>query len=94
MSVLWAVETIYWPRRASALRSLFALVAYRQANAMIVRGCPSPEWVLELFLSGHLEKACLANVIYLRRAWASSYGLLAWARRRARLTALLRDACA
>jgi len=65
---------------------VFALVAYRRYNATIVGAAGAVsfafEWVLELFLSGHLAKGVLYNVIYLVCGMASGIvlaGLLAWA---------------
>ena len=83
----WAVETIYSGlAQGIGAELVFALVAYRRFNAAIVgvAGAVSFafEWVLELFLYGHIEKGLLYNVIYLVCGAVSGVvlaGLLAWA---------------
>ena len=83
----WAVETIYSGlAQGLGAEVVFALVAYRRFNAAIVglAGAVSFafEWVLELFLYGHIEKGMLYNVIYLVCGAVSGVvlaGLLAWA---------------
>ena len=83
----WAVETIYSGlAQGLGAEVVFALVAYRRFNAMIVSAAGAVsfafEWVLELFLSGHLEKGVLYNAIYLVCGALSGVvlaGLLAWA---------------
>ena len=83
----WAVETIYSGlAQGIGAEVVFALVAYRRFNAAIVgvAGAVSFafEWVLELFLYGHIEKGLLYNVIYLVCGAISGVvlaGLLAWA---------------
>ena len=81
----WAVETIYSGlAQGIGAEVVFALVAYRRFNAAIVgvAGAVSFafEWVLELFLYGHIEKGLLYNVIYLVCGAVSGVaGLLAWA---------------
>ena len=83
----WAVETIYSGlAQGLGAEIVFALVAYRRFNAMIVSGAGAVsfacEWVLELFLSGHLEKGVLYNAIYLvcgAISGAVLAGMLAWA---------------
>lgn len=83
----WAVETIYSGlAQGIGAEVVFALVAYRRFNAAIVglAGAVSFafEWVLELFLYGHIEKGMLYNVIYLVCGAVSGVvlaGLLAWA---------------
>ena len=83
----WAVETIYSGlAQGIGAEVVFALVASRRFNAAIVgvAGAVSFafEWVLELFLYGHIEKGALYNVIYLVCGMASGIvlaGILAWA---------------
>ncbi|KSW13227.1 hypothetical protein FBF35_10190 [Schaalia odontolytica] len=83
----WAVETIYSGlAQGIGAELVFALVAYRRFNAAIVgvAGAVSFafEWVLELFLYGHIEKGLLYNVIYLVCGAVSGVvlaGILAWA---------------
>lgn len=83
----WAVETIYSGlAQGLGAEVVFALVAYRRYNAMIAGAAGAVsfafEWVLELFLFGHLAKGALYNVIYLVCGMASGIvlaGLLAWA---------------
>ena len=83
----WAVETIYSGlAQGIGAEVVFALVAYRRFNAAIVgvAGAVSFafEWVLELFLYGHIEKGLLYNVIYLVCGAVSGVvlaGILAWA---------------
>lgn len=83
----WAVETIYSGlAQGLGAEIVFALLAYRRFNAAIVgvAGAVSFafEWVLELFLYGHLAKGMLYNAIYLVCGMASGIvlaGLLAWA---------------
>ena len=83
----WAVETIYSGlAQGLGAEVVFALVAYRRFNATIVSAAGAVsfafEWVLELFLSGHLAKGVLYNAIYLVCGMASGIvlaGLLAWA---------------
>ena len=83
----WAVETIYSGiAQGLGAEIVFALVAYRRFNAVIVSAAGAVsfafEWVLELFLSGHLEKGVLYNAIYLVCGAISGVvlaGLLAWA---------------
>ena len=83
----WAVETIYSGiAQGLGAEIVFALVAYRRFNAVIVSVAGAVsfafEWVLELFLSGHLEKGVLYNAIYLVCGALSGVvlaGLLAWA---------------
>ena len=83
----WAVETIYSGlAQGIGAELFFALVAYRRFNAAIVgvAGAVSFafEWVLELFLYGHIEKGLLYNVIYLVCGAVSGVvlaGILAWA---------------
>ncbi len=83
----WAVETIYSGlAQGIGAEVVFALVAYRRFNAAIVgvAGAVSFafEWVLELFLYGHIEKGLLYNVIYLVCGAVSGIvlaGILAWA---------------
>ena len=83
----WAVETIYSGlAQGIGAELVFALVAYRRFNAAIVgvAGAVSFafEWVLELFLYGHIEKGLLYNVIYLVCGAVSGIvlaGILAWA---------------
>ena len=83
----WAVETLYSGiAQGLGAEIVFALVAYRRYNATIVGAAGAVsfafEWVLELFLSGHLAKGVLYNVIYLVCGMASGIvlaGLLAWA---------------
>jgi len=83
----WAVETIYSGlAQGIGAEVVFALLAYRRFNAAIVgvAGAVSFafEWVLELFLYGHIEKGMLYNAIYLVCGMASGIvlaGLLAWA---------------
>ena len=83
----WAVETLYSGiAQGLGAEIVFALVAYRRYNATIAGAAGAVsfafEWVLELFLSGHLAKGVLYNVIYLVCGMASGIvlaGLLAWA---------------
>lgn len=83
----WAVETIYSGlAQGIGAEVVFALVAYRRFNAAIVgvAGAVSFafEWVLELFLYGHIEKGALYNTIYLVCGAVSGIvlaGILAWA---------------
>ena len=83
----WAVETIYSGlAQGLGAEIAFALFAYRRFNAAIVgvAGAVSFafEWVLELFLYGHIEKGLLYNVIYLVCGAVSGIvlaGILAWA---------------
>lgn len=83
----WAVETIYSGlAQGIGAEVVFALVAYRRFNAAIVgvAGAVSFafEWVLELFLYGHIEKGMLYNAIYLVCGAISGIvlaGILAWA---------------
>ena len=83
----WAVETIYSGlAQGIGAEVVFALVAYRRFNAAIVgvAGAVSFafEWVLELFLYGHIEKGVLYNAIYLVCGAVSGIvlaGILAWA---------------
>ena len=83
----WAVETIYSGlAQGIGAELVLALVAYRRFNAAIVgvAGAVSFafEWVLELFLYGHIEKGLLYNVIYLVCGAVSGVvlaGILAWA---------------
>ena len=83
----WAVETIYSGlAQGLGAEVVFALVAYRRYNATIAGAAVAVsfafEWVLELFLSGHLAKGVLYNVIYLVCGMASGIvlaGILAWA---------------
>lgn len=83
----WAVETIYSGlAQGLGAEVVFALVAYRRYNATIVCAAGAVsfafEWVLELFLAGHLAKGALYNAIYLVCGMASGIvlaGLLAWA---------------
>ena len=83
----WAVETIYSGlAQGIGAEVVFALVAYRRFNAAIVglAGAVSFafEWVLELFLYGHIAKGVLYNAIYLVCGAVSGVvlaGLLAWA---------------
>ena len=83
----WAVETIYSGlAQGIGAELVFALVAYRRFNAAIVgvAGAVSFafEWVLALFLYGHIEKGLLYNVIYLVCGAVSGVvlaGILAWA---------------
>ena len=83
----WAVETIYSGlAQGLGAEVVFALVAYRRYNATIVCAAGAVsfafEWVLELFLAGHLAKGVLYNAIYLVCGMASGIvlaGLLAWA---------------
>ena len=83
----WAVETLYSGlAQGIGAEVVFALVAYRRFNAAIVgvAGAVSFafEWVLELFLYGHIEKGLLYNVIYLVCGAVSGVvlaGILAWA---------------
>ena len=83
----WAVETIYSGlAQGLGAEVVFALVAYRRFNVTIVGAAGAVsfafEWVLELFLSGHITKGVLYNVIYLVCGMASGIvlaGLLAWA---------------
>ena len=83
----WAVETIYSGlAQGIGAEVVFALVAYRRFNAAIVgvAGAVSFafEWVLELFLYGHIEKGMLYNAIYLVCGAVSGVvlaGILAWA---------------
>ena len=83
----WAVETIYAGiAQGLGAEIVFALVAYRRFNAVIVSVAGAVsfafEWVLALFLSGHLEKGVLYNAIYLVCGAISGVvlaGLLAWA---------------
>ena len=83
----WAVETIYSGlAQGLGAEVVFALVAYRRFNVTIVGAAGAVsfafEWVLELFLSGHITKGVLYNVIYLVCGMASGIvlaGILAWA---------------
>ena len=83
----WAVETIYSGlAQGLGAEVVFALVAYRRFNATIVGAAGAVsfafEWVLELFLSGHITKGVLYNAIYLVCGMASGIvlaGILAWA---------------
>ena len=83
----WAVETIYSGlAQGIGAEVVFALVAYRRFNAVIVSVAGAVsfafEWVLELFIAGHLEKGVLYNAIYLVCGAISGVvlaGLLAWA---------------
>ena len=83
----WAVETIYSGlAQGLGAEVVFALVAYRRYNATIAGAAGAVsfafEWVLELFLYGHIEKGMLYNVIYLVCGAVSGVvlaGLLAWA---------------
>ncbi len=83
----WAVETLYAGlAQGLGAEVVFALVAYRRFNATIAGAAGAvsfvPEWVLELFLYGHLAKGALYNAIYLVCGMASGIvlaGLLAWA---------------
>ena len=83
----WAVETIYSGlAQGLGAEVVFALVAYRRFNVTIVGAAGAVsfafEWVLELFLSGHITKGVLYNAIYLVCGMASGIvlaGILAWA---------------
>mgnify|MGYP003087762381 CR=1 FL=1 len=83
----WAVETIYSGlAQGLGAEVVFALVAYRRFNVTIVGAAGAVsfafEWVLVLFLSGHITKGVLYNAIYLVCGMASGIvlaGILAWA---------------
>ena len=83
----WAVETLYSGlAQGIGAEIVFAFLAYRRFNATIVGAAGAVsfafEWVLELFLYGHIEKGLLYNVIYLVCGAVSGVvlaGILAWA---------------
>ena len=83
----WAIATLYSGlAQGIGAEIVFALVAYRRFNAVIVSAAGAVsfafEWVLELFIAGHLEKGVLYNAIYLVCGALSGVvlaGLLAWA---------------
>ena len=83
----WAVETLYSGlAQGIGAEIVFALFAYRRFSVWVVAAAGALsfvcEWVLELFLSGHLAKGPLYNAIYLVSGVASGIvlaGVLAWA---------------
>ena len=83
----WAVETLYSGlAQGIGAEIVFALFAYRRFNVWVAAAAGALsfvcEWVLELFLSGHLAKGPLYNAIYLVSGVASGIvlaGVLAWA---------------
>ena len=83
----WAVETLYSGlAQGIGAEIVFALLAYRRFNVWVAAAAGAVsfacEWVLELFLAGHLEKGVLYNAIYLVCGVASGIvlaGVLAWA---------------
>ena len=83
----WAVETLYSGlAQGIGAEIVFALFAYRRFSVWVAAAAGALsfvcEWVLELFLSGHLAKGPLYNAIYLVSGVASGIvlaGVLAWA---------------
>ena len=83
----WAISTLYSGlAQGLGAEIVFALVAYRRFTVWVAAAAGALsfacEWVLELFLSGHLEKGVLYNAIYLVCGALSGVvlaGLLAWA---------------
>ena len=83
----WAVETLYSGlAQGIGAEIVFVFLAYRRFNVWVAAAAGALsfvcEWVLELFLYGHLEKGPLYNAIYLVSGALSGIvlaGVLAWA---------------
>ena len=83
----WAIATLYSGlAQGIGAEIVFAFLAYRRFNVWVVAAAGALsfacEWVLELFLYGHLEKGPLYNAIYLVSGALSGIvlaGVLAWA---------------